>query len=115
MRLAFPSWVGIPFAGLVALVAWKFQTHSVSFAAAGAVIAVLGVLTIGRPIFRLGYSEWLKNHRSLDGGYFTPEEEPPEYKREKEEEEKDALAVQFIGPLLVSVGTLLNGFSGFIK
>ena len=96
---------------VVALVPVGYCQHNISWAAlAGAIVAVLGVLTIGRPILRLGYKEWLKQSRTIDGGSLTP---TIEEQREDLESQLDGKAVQCTGPLLVIVGTLLNGASGF--
>lgn len=77
----------------------------------GAVLAVLGVIMIGRPIARLGYFEWLQQSRSIDGGSFSPT--PEEIKKDRQDK-MDAQAVQIMGPLLIAIGTLLNGASGYI-
>ncbi|MBK1695428.1 hypothetical protein CKO09_11865 [Chromatium weissei] len=84
-----------------------------SYAAlAGAIVAVLGVLTLGRPIIRLGYSEWLRQSKTIDCGTFSPTAE--EHKSALEYE-RDAKSMQITGPLLISIGTLLNGASGFLQ
>jgi hypothetical protein len=74
----------------------------------------MGVLTIGRPIMRLGYLKWLTASRLIDSGCNSEDEEPPEYKIEKLEEKRDAFAIQIVGPSLVAFDTLFNGFSSFI-
>jgi hypothetical protein len=78
MQLVFPYWLGVPISVLAGAIACSIQPHPSSFAAAGAVIAVMGVLTIGRPIMRLGYSKWLTASRLIDGGHYSENDEPPE-------------------------------------
>jgi putative Mn2+ efflux pump MntP len=80
-------------------------------ALAGAILAVLGVIMIGRPIARLGYFEWLRQSRSIYGGSFSP---TPEERENDRQNNLDAQAVQIMGPLLIAIGTLLNGASGYI-
>ncbi len=61
-------------------------------------------------MIRMGYATWLAQSNITDGGTFV---ETPEQKVARQEADKDALAIQAIGPVLVAFGTLLNGFSGF--
>jgi heme/copper-type cytochrome/quinol oxidase subunit 1 len=77
-------------------------------AAIGAVFAVIGIFTMGRPIVRLGYAEWLRQSRSIDGG---KADNTPSL---VDEDARDALAVQLYGPIVAASGTLLNGFSGLL-
>ncbi len=97
---------------VVGMVAIGHCKHDPSYAAlAGATVAVLGVLTVGRPILRLGYDQWLNASRTIDGGSFK---QTPEQQKAKQEENRDAQAIQLSGPLLIIFGTLLNGASGFL-
>lgn len=107
----FPPWSGLPIALICVLIAWSINHHEKSFAATGAVIAVLGVLTIGRPIIRMGYGRWFSASQMIDGGTFPPTREQEE---EDFQQREDARAIQIYGPLLIVVGTLMNGFSGYI-
>lgn len=89
------------------------QDHSRSFALGGAIIILVGVTTIGRPIFRQGYTQWYKESRSIDGGFFTEGEIPPEMREKEIELARDAQAAQIFGPILVSICTLISGFSPY--
>lgn len=115
MPRAFNPWAGVVPSAVVILGAVLLPgvPRAAPLAAAGAIVAAIGVLTLGRPIVRLGYKQWRETSQNVDGGYFSSEEEPPEFKAEVDEQNKDAVAVQIVGPSLVVVGTLLNGFSGF--
>ncbi|MBV5311518.1 hypothetical protein [Chromatium okenii] len=104
-----------PWAGAwLSLVIIGYDSNNLSpyAALAGAIVAVLGVLTLGRPIIRLGYSEWLRQSNTIDGGTY-----PPTIEEQKAalENERDAKSMQITGPLLISIGTLLNGASGFLS
>lgn len=84
---------------------------SSKLALAGAVMASLGVFTIARPVIRAGgYKSWLAKTNFIDGGSLQPTAEELE---EADQIEKDALAVNIIGPALAIVGTIMNGASGF--
>lgn len=84
--------------------------NSTAFAIYGALTACCGVITIGRPVIRSGgYRTWYKNSQICDGGDY------PKTKEQIEEERQgylDAVAVQFTGPSLVIIGTMINGISG---
>ncbi|MGR8964225.1 hypothetical protein [Rhizobium leguminosarum] len=84
---------------------------SSKLALAGAVMACLGVFTIARPVIRAGgYKSWLKKTSIVGGASY---ELTPEELEESEQVEKDALAVNIVGPALAIVGTIMNGASGF--
>ncbi|ABC90789.1 hypothetical protein RHE_CH02004 [Rhizobium etli CFN 42] len=84
---------------------------SSKLALAGAVMASLGVFTIARPVIRAGgYKSWLEKNRKIGGASYQP---TPEELEEAGQIEKDALAVNIVGPALAIVGTIMNGASGF--
>jgi hypothetical protein len=79
----------------------------------GAFAACCGIITLGRPMIRLGgYKAWAKSEKVKDYGSIVPTIE--EIEKEKQED-KDAFAVQIIGPALAIVGTMVNGISGIFS
>lgn len=104
-------WMALPVTVLLMRVGYDQQNLSAYAALAGAIMAVLGILTLGRPLLRLGYHEWLRQSNIIDSGHFTP---TPEEQEAAIEKRRDAQAIQLSGPLLVVIGTLLNGVSGFL-
>ena len=84
-------------------------------AAIGGLIAFVGVLAIARPVWRVGVYQWISNNvfsgMDMDPRYFKgPEVEPKVAIREQADDE----AFQNVfGPMLVGIGTLVNGFSGY--
>jgi hypothetical protein len=102
--------IGIPLALLISCLFWCNVT-SKALPAVGAIVAVLRVLTIGRPVIRLGYQNWVSRETIIDGGTFS---NGLTEKEEERQQKHDACAVQCYGPLLVILGTLMNGFSVFL-
>lgn len=81
-------------------------------AASGAIVVCFGLLSIARPVIRVG--GWVAYHDksvTTDGGSFDPS---PAESRAIEEARKDTLSVQVIGPAMAIGGTLTNGFSGLL-
>ena len=68
------------------------------------------MLTLGRPVIRLGYPKWWEASNTMSGGEYS---DPPAQIEEERQRGRDAKALQVSGPALVVSGTLLNGFSGF--
>ena len=99
-------WLAVPIAVFMPLIGCLSHNLTSWVALAGSIIAVIGVLTIGRPVIRLGYAGWYKQSQIIDGG--------GAYEEEDVEDKMDGEAVQKSGPILVIVGTLLNGASGFL-
>jgi len=88
-------------------------SRAAAIATYGAFLACCGVVTIGRPVIRVGgYKAWVEKSHHIDYGHIG---QTPEETAEEAEELKDARAVQWTGPLLVIVGTMLNGLSGFFQ
>ena len=117
-KWAFHPWVGLWLWGAV-VVLFSLVRQLVGFspitaatlALYGAMMACLGVFTIARPVIRAGgYKSWFAKTREIKGSSYSP---PLEELKEAEETEKDALAVNILGPALAIVGTLMNGASGF--
>ncbi|SDX67951.1 hypothetical protein [Thiocapsa roseopersicina] len=106
------AWVAVPVVVVLTRIGYDRHELSAYAALAGALMAILGVLTLGRPLLRLGYDEWLRQSRIIDGGHVAP---TPEEQKAELEERRDAQAIQLSGPLLVILGTLLNGTSGFLS
>lgn len=88
---------------------WYFgaQNYSAYIAFAGTILALIGGVNIARPVLRLGYAEWLKGLQTIDCGSII------EKIGIEDEEKRDAAAVQKMGPILIFLGTLINGVSGF--
>ena len=111
-----PVWLALAagiLGGLLFAVLGRPELRAASIATYGSLLASFGVLTIGRPVIRAGgYKAWLEKTRIIIGGSFPPTLEET---AEEAQELKDALAVQRIGPLLVVIGTMLNGVSGFFQ
>lgn len=110
---AFSPWLGVWLSVPLLIGAWWIGSPgnlAKWFAATGSIVAVLGVLTLGRPVIRLGYREWFKASNFVDGGEDPP---PPTQIEEERQSNLDAKALQVSGPVLITFGTLLNGFSGF--
>ena len=99
-------WLAVPIAILMPLIGCLSHNLASWVALAGSIIAVIGVLTIGRPVIRLGYAEWYKQSKIIDGGGACEEQDI--------EDQMDAEAVQKSGPILAIAGTLFNGASGFL-
>ena len=63
---AFNPWVGAAASVAVMLlpfVHWwvpGIVTPSTAWAAIGSIVTVLGIITIGRPVIRVGYEKWLE-------------------------------------------------------
>lgn len=118
LKWAFHPWffVGVVLlvgllGGWVRCVTGKPISVSAALAAYGAFMACCGVVTIGRPMIRVGgYRAWHEQSRIIDGGHIVP---TPEEIEEDRQGRLDAMAVQVTGPALVIVGTMLNGISGF--
>ncbi|MDK1494221.1 hypothetical protein QN219_30095 [Sinorhizobium sp. 7-81] len=117
-KWAFDPWAGlwlwgafvVPFS-VVRLWIGLSPITTATLALYGAVMACLGVFTIARPVLRAGgYKSWLAKKHIIGGAPFTASSAE---NKEAEETEKDALAVNIIGPALAIVGTLMNGAGGF--
>lgn len=94
---------------------WAFVTKSGGpLSACGGLIVIFGVLTGLRPFLRLGFDTYYRKAGTIDGGYFSKEEEPDEYKKAAQEEKKDFTAIYRTGTALVLVGTALNAYGGYL-
>lgn len=118
LKWAFNPWLFASIALAVLLLGglgWRMTGRPVSVSAAlaayGAFMACCGVVTIGRPMIRVGgYRAWHEQSRIINGGDYPP---TPAEIEEDRQGRLDAMAVQVAGPALVIVGTMLNGISGF--
>jgi hypothetical protein len=112
--LKFYPWVGAPIAAIILTSAYVLAPTSklsASYALAGAIIAMIGVVTLARPIIRVGgYKKWYEKTKIIDYGHISPTSEEI---AEDKEQSKDAAAIQLWGPALIVIGTLVNGASGF--
>jgi hypothetical protein len=98
---------------LLGFILGHHQNVGAAVATIGAFAACCGIVTIGRPMIRMGgYQEWLKKTQIIDGGSFNP---TPEELEEERQLLADAKAVQVVGPALAIVGTMVNGLSGFLS
>lgn len=117
-KWAFNPWTGLGlWAALIVLLqivcglSGFVPALSSKLAFAGALMACLGVFTIARPVIRAGgYKSWLKKTKNMNFGSLQPTTEELE---EDQQVEKDAFAVNIVGPALAIVGTMMNGASGF--
>ena len=74
----------------------------------GAIMICAGIVSIARPILRLGgYRKWLSQSKSTS---IVTSARNAEVK----EDLRDAYSVNIIGPILVLLGTLLNGAAGYV-
>jgi hypothetical protein len=79
--------------------------RSTRIAAIGGMLGLFGVIAVSLPVLRIGPYQWTTN---------LIWDIPADELRELEEQQKLDLFLQnVIGPYLVSVGTIVNGFSGF--
>jgi hypothetical protein len=108
-------------AALIALavhVLWaSWAQNGLPIARGGAFWVLLGMLVIGRQIFRLGYFGFLEY--SLYGNpAFDPDQQKPELRdwnsNEKNEVWRDTIAAQLHGPILIFTGTILWGYGDIV-
>lgn len=86
---------------------------SAQLAACGGLIAFLGVILIARPVWRVGPFDYISLVIFRD---MVDANGDPRYARLDDPDERgsDDAFQQVIGPMLVGMGTLLNGFSGYL-
>lgn len=112
--LKFPPWIGVPIAIIILFVAYPLAPSSelsASLAFAGAIVVLIGIVTLARPMIRVGgYNKWYEQTKHIDLGHIVPTAEEI---AEERQQSKDAVAVQIWGPCLITLGTLTNGASGF--
>jgi hypothetical protein len=84
---------------------------STKVAACGGSVSFLGVLAMARNVLRIGPFAWIANLHWTEVVPKTKSEE--ERKKEDEEKNRDLLYSNILGPYLVGIGTVINGFSGY--
>ncbi|MDI3565049.1 hypothetical protein [Bradyrhizobium sp. Arg816] len=84
---------------------------STKVAACGGTLAFIGVLAMSRNVLRVGPFEWITR------AVFSHSEEFSEAvtKEERRAGIDDHVLANVIGPCLVGVGTMINGFSGYFS
>ena len=81
---------------------------SVKVAAAGGLVSLLGVAAMARALLRVGVFHWISQLTVSDFSEFKD----PRID-DKDEVQADIFYQSVIGPWLVGVGTVINGFSGY--
>lgn len=78
-------------------------------AATGGLWALIGVIGIARPVWRIGPFNWLTQnvYSVVDSSFRDKRLDDPE------EKANDEVMQNVFGPILVGAGTVLNGFSGY--
>ena len=95
------------FASLVAALWWQ---EPELFGASGALMVIAGAMLSTRRLLRLGYEEYVRDKRTIDGGSFVPTPEEIEAGRQFREDER---AFQWSLPVLVS-GTLIWAYGSLV-
>ena len=80
------------------------------FQASGALVTVGGVLLAARKVLRLGFEEFMRDERTIDGGSFIPTDEEKEQNRQFR---LDVKAYSWSVCLLVA-GTVIWAYGGII-
>lgn len=94
---------------------WAFEVKSGGpISACGGLIIIFGVITGLRPFLRLGFDAYYRKANTIDGGYFSKEEEPDEYKLAQQEAHDDFKSIYLTGTALVLVGTAVNAYGGYL-
>ena len=84
---------------------------STRVAACGGSVSFLGVLAMARNVLRIGPFAWIAN---LYWTEFVPKKKSEEeHEKEDEEKKRDLLYFNILGPYLIGIGTVINGFSGY--
>ena len=99
---------------------WYFTSHyptPARVAAEGGAIAFVGVLVMAIPVLRVGPFNWVA-HIYFEDDVTEPKTAssklPPDQKENLDRQRRNDLINQnLIGPYLVGIGTIINGFSGF--
>ena len=86
-------------------------------AAEGGAIAFVGLLVMAIPVLRVGPFNWVA-HIYFEEDAAAPTSTVPALAREQKEKldrqrRNDLINQNLVGPYLVGVGTIINGFSGF--
>ena len=86
-------------------------------AAEGGAIAFVGVLVMAIPVLRVGPFNWVAHIYFEEEMVESTNTEPAVVREQKEKLDRqrrnDLINQNLVGPYLVGVGTILNGFSGF--
>jgi hypothetical protein len=112
-RLFSNIWLLIGVAAL-AVVASVLASHITGkwhwFGRSGAIVTMAGVILSVRPLVRMGFAEWLRSQRVIDGGHFVP---TPEEIEEERQTTLDATASN-IGVYMALVGTVVWAYGDLI-
>ncbi len=77
-------------------------------------MAFVGVLAMSRQVLRIGLFSWVTHLVWYDGvDTSTLTDEVSKKFADKDEKQLDAFYQSVIGPYLVGIGTIVNGFSGY--
>lgn len=80
------------------------------FGRSGAIVTMVGVILSVRPLVRMGFTEWLRSQRVIDGGHSEPTADEIEKARQAT---LDAIA-SHIGVYMALVGTLVWAYGDLI-
>lgn len=87
---------------------------STRVAASGGFVAFAGVLAMSRQVLRIGPFSWIAHqvwYADVDPSTLT--DAVSKKLADSDERQRDAFFQSIIGPYLVGIGTILNGFSGY--
>ena len=80
------------------------------FGRSGAIITMAGIILCIRPIIRMGFNEWVKSLKIIDGGHCIP---TPEEIEEERQANLDADALR-MGNCMALIGTLIWAYGDLV-